>query len=396
MRDNLKNIETTKEKPLVSVIIPTHNRAELLREALDSVYAQEDLGETFEIEVIVVDDASTDHTPDVVRACPEVRYLRHETNRGPSAARNTAIRASAGKYVALLDDDDLWYPHRLRVQVPLLEANPEVGVVYGQNNLKGEGRDIIWPDASRAPSGNVFRAFLMNDVIAIGSLLIRNDAFEKAGYFDETITMPSMEHYDMCVRLAFHVPFKFLPGPVYFHRFWRESGWLKSVLDGRYERDLPYVIDKALALLSDTAEHDTLRRDVRNQTYWSIVSNLREIAKTDEKVAHARALAQIYPRESSVVWNVRRLGWGRDELGPAIAVWRTLVKEVKAAAVKQRLSWWVIRRLLAEVWVQAAVLWQDKGALAKTAYATISAVLHDPFPVAKTLLIVSLRVVVGK
>src|SRR3990172_6891706 len=359
-----------KEIPVVSVIIPTHNRAELLSEALDSVYSQEGVGELFEMEVVVVDDASTDNTPDLVRAYPSIRYLRHETNRGPSAARNTAIRASTGKYVALLDDDDMWYPYRLRVQIPFLETNPHFGAVYGQNRLKGNGWDVTWPNAELAPSGNVFRAFLMNDVIAIGSLLIRKDAFEKAGYFDENITMPSMEHYDMCVRLAFHVPFKFVPGPVYFHRFWKEGGWLKSVLDGRYERDLPYVVDKALALLPNTIEQDTLRRDARNQAYWSIVDRLGEIAETDEKVAHARALAQMYPRESSVVRNVRRLIYQKGSTSNlATAGWRAFAKEVKAAAVKQRLSWWISRRLLADVWMQAAIVWQNMSGLFATAYA---------------------------
>src|SRR6478672_6657883 len=104
------------ELPVVSVVIPTHNRANLLNGAIDSVYQQEGIGEYFRIEVIVVDDASTDSTSEVVSRYPAIRYLKLSTNLGPAGARNAGIRASSGKYVALLDDDDIWLPHRLRVQ----------------------------------------------------------------------------------------------------------------------------------------------------------------------------------------------------------------------------------------------------------------------------------------
>lgn len=98
-------------KPLVSAIIPTHNRATLLAEALASVYAQEGKGEEFDLEVIVVDDASSDATPEVVKRF-DARYLRFDSNRGLSAARNAGIAASTG--ASFLDDDDLWTPRRLR------------------------------------------------------------------------------------------------------------------------------------------------------------------------------------------------------------------------------------------------------------------------------------------
>src|SRR6266545_3439367 len=175
-----------KEKPLVSVIIPTHNRANLLREALDSVYAQEGVGKQFEMEIVVVDDASSDATPETVRQYPEVQYIRHDTNQGESAARNTGIKASQGKYVAFLDDDDLWLPHKLSVQVPVLETHPEAGVVYGQNVIRNEGIDNLWPDTHRAPSGDVFCTFLVEDFITINTVVVRREVIRKAGYFDES------------------------------------------------------------------------------------------------------------------------------------------------------------------------------------------------------------------
>ena len=101
--------------PVVNVIIPTYNRAQLLPRAINSVIAQ-----TFQdIKIIVVDDASTDRTEEVVSSFqdPRIHYIRHSQNRGPSAARNTGIRASeAGQYLAYLEDDDEWFPNKLEIR----------------------------------------------------------------------------------------------------------------------------------------------------------------------------------------------------------------------------------------------------------------------------------------
>src|SRR3990167_9420175 len=94
------------KRPVVSVVMPTFNLARLLERALRSA-----LDQTYDnLEIIVVDDASSDDTPDVVKTVQDerVRYIRHETNRGGSAARNTGIRIATGEFIAFLDDDDEW------------------------------------------------------------------------------------------------------------------------------------------------------------------------------------------------------------------------------------------------------------------------------------------------
>ena len=103
-------------RPLVSAIIPTQNRAHCLSHAVDSIYAQEGLGEHFDIEIIVVDDASSDSTADVVRRYSGVRYIRQPERRSVSAARNVGLRR-ARDAASRSDDDDVWLPHKLRVQV---------------------------------------------------------------------------------------------------------------------------------------------------------------------------------------------------------------------------------------------------------------------------------------
>lgn len=106
--------------PAVSVVIPTYDRAAVLPRAIDSV-----LGQTVEdLELLVVDDGSTDRAPDVVAgyADDRVRCLRHEQNRGASAARNSGIEAASGDYVAFLDSDDEWLAGKLETQLAVLEA----------------------------------------------------------------------------------------------------------------------------------------------------------------------------------------------------------------------------------------------------------------------------------
>ncbi|MFC7193467.1 glycosyltransferase family 2 protein [Halosimplex aquaticum] len=112
--------------PQVSVIIPTYNRATLVKRAIQSV-----LNQTFkDFELIIVDDASDDETPEVIDSINDARleYIRHDLNRHGGAARNTGIKYASGKYIAFLDDDDEWYPTKLERQVERFETvSNEIG-----------------------------------------------------------------------------------------------------------------------------------------------------------------------------------------------------------------------------------------------------------------------------
>lgn len=127
--------------PLVSTVIPVRNRPQLVVEAVASV-----LGQTHRpIEVVVVDDGSTDATPqalqDLHARYPDiVRVLRHATSRGPGAGRETGMRAAAGQYVQFLDSDDLLDPTKFERQVAALEGNPEWGLVIGDVEIRTVGR----------------------------------------------------------------------------------------------------------------------------------------------------------------------------------------------------------------------------------------------------------------
>jgi glycosyltransferase involved in cell wall biosynthesis len=127
-------MNSTCNEPTVSVVIIFYNSKPFLEEAVESVLAQ-----TYtEWELLLVDDGSTDSSSTIARSfeqrCPErIRYLEHagHQNRGMSASRNYGISMARGRYIALLDSDDIWLPEKLEREVPLLENHPEVGMVYG-------------------------------------------------------------------------------------------------------------------------------------------------------------------------------------------------------------------------------------------------------------------------
>lgn len=258
-----QTLQPSSSRPLVSVVIPTYNRGEYLKTAIASAMAQEDAGERFELEIIVVDDCSSQDMSYIATSFPGVQYVRLPENRGASGARNAGIRLAKGKYVALLDDDDEFLTHKLMVQVPVLEANPEVGVVYGQSVVTGSDAPLLlWPE--RGPSGRVFEEFLTctDDFLHPPTWLVRRELFEAAGWFDEQHR--TMEHYDMALRLAALTQWQFLGGgPVARGRFSKKGKWYSNIVNGTNEQRLPRIIEGALARLPVTPEMDAVRRKAR-------------------------------------------------------------------------------------------------------------------------------------
>lgn len=202
-------------EPLVSVIIPTFNRAHLLRRAIESVL-QQSLGCW---ELIVIDDGSTDETPEIVAGFrdPRIRYIHHGHNRGNAAARNTGIRLSSGKYVAFLDDDDEWLPDKLERQVALLESCPrEVGLVYcGVTFL-----DVVTGKRRyKRPrlKGYVGAQVLTwNGIGTASSVVIRREVLDEMGGFDEAL--PACVDWDMWIRVSQKYMVDFVDDPLVIYR----------------------------------------------------------------------------------------------------------------------------------------------------------------------------------
>lgn len=181
---------------MVSVIIPAHNQGRYLGAAIQSA-----LDQTYpRIEVIVVDDGSTDDTAAVAAgfADPRLRYL-YQANRGLSAARNTGIQAAQGLYLSYLDSDDLFLPHKLALLVAELEDKPELGLVAGQAiPIDEAGRQI--GEVFTRPFPTDSAQLLLGNPVHVGSILLRRSWQERVGFFDEGLR--SYEDWDMWLRLA--------------------------------------------------------------------------------------------------------------------------------------------------------------------------------------------------
>jgi len=196
--------------PAVSVVIPTHNRPDFVSAAIASV-----LNQTFQdFELIVVDDASCDRNAAAVVTHfgdTRIRYIRHEINKGLSAARNTGILASVGRYIAFLDDDDEWLPEKLAMQVAILERSPRrVGVVYTGCLLVDKATDRVFDKRLPTKKGDLFGHLMESDCVIAGgsSTLIRRYCFEQVGLFDENV--PTWEAYDMWIRLSKSFEFEYV------------------------------------------------------------------------------------------------------------------------------------------------------------------------------------------
>ncbi len=189
-------------QPLVSVVIPAYNAEDFVADAIDSVLAQS----YRPVEVLVVDDGSTDATEEVVSAYDApVRCLRRD-NGGPAAARNTALRDAQGDYVAFLDADDLWHPRKLEVQVPILQSRPRVALCAGLMTAFSEPDQIEWhPLPAEPPVRPVsLRALVMRNLVNTSTVVARAEAVREAGEFDEDIFGP--EDWDMWRRIVQHWP----------------------------------------------------------------------------------------------------------------------------------------------------------------------------------------------
>jgi glycosyltransferase involved in cell wall biosynthesis len=187
----------------VSVIIPTYDRAHMVCEAVDTVLAQ-----TFQdVEVVVVDDGSTDGTSTVVcqRYDNRVRYF-YQKNRGRSVARNRGIEASSGRYLLFLDSDDLLLPHALEYEVAYLDAHPGADVVYTDGYFCDEaGQDVARIAPARPVHGpeDILENLVISNVItACHSAMVRRTALDAIGppYFDEALR--GTEDEDLWIRLA--------------------------------------------------------------------------------------------------------------------------------------------------------------------------------------------------
>jgi glycosyltransferase involved in cell wall biosynthesis len=198
--------------PLVSVILPTYNRAWSLRAAIDSVLNQN----VDRTELIVVDDGSTDETQRLVSTYGQrLRYI-NQINRGVSAARNTGIRAAAGLLIALLDSDDAWLPGKLSAQLDFFEAHPEALICQTEEIWIRNGVRVNPGKRHRKQAGMIFEKSLALCLVSPSATMMRKSLLDEVGLFDENL--PACEDYDLWLRIAWKYPIHLIDRPLIVKR----------------------------------------------------------------------------------------------------------------------------------------------------------------------------------
>lgn len=181
--------------PVVSVIIPCYNKARFVGEAIESALSQ-----TYpHVEVIAVDDGSTDETPDVIRSFGDRVVFLQQRNRGTSAARQLALERASGELIGLLDHDDRWLPHKLERQAPLF-SDPEVAIVTGPYYVMNEAGERLRESAPPDPDRFGVHEWKRENHIGTNNTMFRRDAALNAGGFDPTIR--GCDDWDLWVRIA--------------------------------------------------------------------------------------------------------------------------------------------------------------------------------------------------
>jgi len=226
----------------ISVIVPTYNYGRFIGQAIESV-----LGQTLPpLEVIVVDDGSTDDTEEVVSALgPAVRYIK-QSNSGVCVARNRGAREAVGKYLALLDADDVWEPTKLEKQFAIFASDSEVGLVHcGMrkfDSVTGETVDY-WLDGMDGWVANDLLLWKGSVVNAPGgTAVVSKQAFDRVGGFDTRLKVG--EDWDFCYRVARLYKFGFVPEPLVNYRL-HDAAAHRNVRE--MERGMGLFYDKAFA-----------------------------------------------------------------------------------------------------------------------------------------------------
>ncbi len=187
--------------PEVSVIIPTFNRENVLKRAIDSV-----LNQSYrDFELIIVDDASTDNTETMIKTIKDsrIRCVRLNTNGGPAKARNEGVRIAEGKYIAFQDSDDFWRTEKLQKQVDFLEKNPEYPFVFCKIIGKEEPYTLIPPENSfdtEEYEHGFLDILLISNKIGTPSMMMKKSLFEELGGFNSKLR--TMEDWDLALRAA--------------------------------------------------------------------------------------------------------------------------------------------------------------------------------------------------
>jgi len=278
-----------ENNPLVSVIIPTHNRGWILNDAIGSVLAQEYAN----YELIVVDDGSTDHTSKILDECPDTIKIIRQENAGVSAARNQGIRSASGDLIAFLDSDDLWLPQKLTRQIVFFESNPDALICQTEEIWVRNGVRVNPKKRHKKESGIIFERSLALCLVSPSAVMIRRRLFDEVGLFDESL--PACEDYDLWLRIGYRYPVYLIDPPLIVKRGGHSDQLSKSP---GLDRHRIYALKKLLdnAPLSTRQFEAAANMLIEKCTIYASGCSKRG---KDSEAAHYLRLAEAY-REKAI------------------------------------------------------------------------------------------------
>jgi glycosyltransferase involved in cell wall biosynthesis len=265
-------------RPRVSVIIPTYNREHSLGRAIQSV-----LDQTYgDLELIVVDDASTDETEGLVKSFQDsrVRYLRHGENRGGGGARNTGISAARGQLISFLDSDDEWLPTKLARQVSVFDrGSTTLGLVYVE--IVAVTPEGSFRQRSSRKRGRIFRDQIISDQLPpTSAVMVHARCFQECGVFDERL--PARQDYDMWLRLCSRFEVDFVDEALV--RFYSGGSDRISRSPERVVAGSLMVLEKVMAMIA--SEPEPFQRMVMARHYSDLGRRVAGIGCTDKAVPY--------------------------------------------------------------------------------------------------------------
>lgn len=239
----------------ISVVVPAYNQGRFLLESLGSVFAQTRKPD----EIIVIDDASSDTTSEIIRDYrrglsarerDKLRYIRHNKNLGPIPTFNDGLAACSGDYIIFLPADDWFAPTILEEEAAILDENHQIAVVYAQafdviHNRKKLTIDHVAGNASYIGRSQDFSLFLTRgDFIPLPTALFRRKAVENVGKWDTRLRFYA--DYEFWIRLARQYPFAYVAKPLAYYRVHGRNDHLNPEFAPSYEREFAYILKKHL------------------------------------------------------------------------------------------------------------------------------------------------------
>jgi GT2 family glycosyltransferase len=244
---------------MISIIIPSYNRAEFLKEAIQSVLDQDYFKKNSEarrFELLVIDDGSTDHTKTVVDSFSSPILYRYQDHKGVSAARNLGLKFSQGEYVAFLDSDDLWKIDKITIQMSLMKSLPKTKICYTEEIWIRNNVFVNPRKKHQKYSGWIFEKVLPLCLLSLSSALFHRSVFEKIGVFDEDF--PACEDYDLGIRIALRYPIHLITKPLIVkrgghpdqlsHQFWGMDQFRVRALEKAFQMELSPVQEEQVRM----------------------------------------------------------------------------------------------------------------------------------------------------